>query len=80
MSAGIGPNPALYGCTFPVSPMASSVRPWNAPENATTPERPVWARAILTAFSTASAPVVTSSVLQGPATGAMAFSFSASRT
>ena len=36
-----------------------NVRPWKPPENATTAERPVAARAIFTAFSTASAPVVT---------------------
>ena len=33
------------------------VRPWNPPEKAMTAARPVAARAILTAFSTASAPV-----------------------
>ena len=45
-----------------------------------TPGRPVAARAIFTAFSTASAPVVTSSVFLGASPGASAFSFSASST
>ncbi|MNL27711.1 hypothetical protein D3C87_1493180 [compost metagenome] len=70
MSDGNGPKPTLYGATLPVSAMPSSVRPWKAPEKAITPGRPVWARAILTAFSTASAPVVNSAVLFGPGTGA----------
>ena len=38
------------------------VRPWNARSKTITPGRPVAARAILTAFSTASAPELTSSV------------------
>ena len=60
--------------------MPMSVRPWKPPLNEMMPGRPVKARATLTAFSTASAPVETSMVLAGPATGAIAFSRSASRT
>ena len=45
-----------------------------------TAARPVAARAILTAFSTASAPVDISMVLFGPLPGASAFSFSQSAT
>ena len=43
--------------------MVSSVRPWKARSNATTAGRPVAARATLTAFSTASAPELTSTLL-----------------
>ena len=50
------------------------LRPWNAPVKAMTAERPVAARAILTAFSTASAPVVKRMVLAAPLNGASAFS------
>ena len=60
--------------------MARSVRPWKAPPNAITPVRPVCTRAIFTAFSTASAPVVTKSVFFGVLPGASAFNFSASAT
>ena len=42
------------------------VRPWKAPVKAMIPERPVAARAILTAFSVASAPVVNSAVFFSP--------------
>ena len=56
------------------------VRPWKPPEKAMTAARPVAARAILTAFSTASAPVDISTVLFGPLPGASAFSFSQSAT
>ena len=59
--------------------MPSRVRPWKAPEKATTPERPVWWRAIFTAFSIASAPVVRKTVLRGPRVGTVAFSRSARR-
>ena len=48
--------PCLYGMTFAVSDIVSSVRPWNAWSNVTIALRPVWYRAIFTAFSTASAP------------------------
>ncbi len=41
--------------------IVSSVRPWNARSKTTTALRPVAARATLTAFSTASAPELTSS-------------------
>lgn len=44
------------------------------------PGLPVWARAIFTAFSTASAPVVTSSVFLAQSPGALAFRRSASST
>ena len=64
-SDGNGPKPVLYGATLPVSAMPISVRPWNAPVNAITPGRPVAARAILIAFSTASAPVVKNAVFFG---------------
>jgi hypothetical protein len=56
------------------------VRPWKPPEKAMMAGRPVAARAILTAFSTASAPVDTRTVLFGPLPGASAFSFSQSAT
>jgi len=39
--------------------IAAIVRPWKPPVKAMTPARPVAARAILMAFSVASAPVVT---------------------
>ena len=70
--------PCLYGITFAVSDIPRSVRPWNAWSNATTAERPVALRAILTAFSTASAPALANIVLAGPSIGASAFSRSAS--
>jgi hypothetical protein len=35
-SGNMGPKPTLYGCTFPVSAMHASVRPWNPPVNAIT--------------------------------------------
>ncbi|MNR33945.1 hypothetical protein D3C85_1516730 [compost metagenome] len=57
-SDGNGPKPILYGATLPVSAMPISVRPWKPPPKAMMPGRPVAARAIFTAFSTASAPVV----------------------
>lgn len=53
------PEADLVGTTFPVSAIPMKVRPWNAPEKAMTACRPVAALAILIAFSTASAPVVT---------------------
>ena len=46
-----------------------NVRPWKPPPNAITPERPVWARAILIVFSTASAPVVTKIAFLGVGPG-----------
>ena len=48
-----------------VSASAIMVRPWNASSKAMMPGRPVWARAIFTAFSTASAPVFTNNVFLG---------------
>ncbi len=58
-SGANGPNDFLYD-TLAVSVRPSSVRPWNAWSNAITAGRPVAARAIFTAFSTASAPEFTS--------------------
>ena len=57
-----------------------NVRPWKPPPKAITPERPVWARAILMAFSTASAPVVTKMDFFGVGPGASRFNRSASST
>jgi hypothetical protein len=45
-----------------------SVRPWNAPSKLMMAERPVAARANLTAFSTASAPELNSATLRSPPT------------
>jgi hypothetical protein len=64
--------------TLPVIAEDSRVRPWKPPAKAMMPGRPVAARAIFTAFSVASAPVVKKMVLASPSTGAIAFSFSAS--
>src|SRR5438445_344229 len=64
--------------TFAVSDMPINVLPWNAWSNATTAERPVAFRAILTAFSTASAPELANIVLTGPSIGISVFSRSAS--
>jgi hypothetical protein len=50
----------LYGTTLLVIVIVSSVRPWNACSKTRTAGLPVAARAILTAFSIASAPVETS--------------------
>jgi len=50
----------LYGTSFAVSAIVRFVRPWYAWSNATTALRPVNTRAILTAFSTASAPELNS--------------------
>ena len=46
----------MYGTTFDVIVIAGSVRPWKALSKTITAGRPVATRAILTAFSTASAP------------------------
>ncbi|XQU70576.1 hypothetical protein OJJOAM_003365 [Cupriavidus sp. H18C1] len=54
------------------------VRPWKPPENAITAGRPVAARAILMAFSTASAPVVKNAVFLAHWPGARWLIFSAS--
>lgn len=56
------------------------MRPWKACSKATMAGRPVAARAIFTAFSTASAPLFTSIVFFGPGPGTSAFSRSASAT
>jgi hypothetical protein len=63
-----------------VSDMAISVRPWKARSNAMTAGRPVACRAILTAFSTASAPELKNAALFGPAIGLRAVIRSASST
>src|SRR5207244_858153 len=60
-SGANGPKPRLYGTTFEVSAIVRFVRPWKAWSKAITAVRPVATRAILTAFSTASAPELTSS-------------------
>jgi hypothetical protein len=57
-----------------------NVRPWKPPPKAMTPERPVAARAILIAFSQASAPVVTKIDFFGVGPGARRFRRSASST
>jgi len=80
MLPGNGPKPVLYGTTLPVSDMPMNVRPWNAPVSAITPGRPVCARAILMAFSTASAPVVKNAVFLACAPGVIAFRRSAKST
>ncbi len=70
----------MYGWIFEVSDIAISVRPWNAFENAITAGRPVAARAILTAFSIASAPELKNAALTGPEIGTSAPRRSASST
>ena len=57
-----------------------SVRPWNAPSKAMTAWRPVAWRAILTAFSTASAPELKNAAFLGPEIGVRSTSRSASST
>ena len=54
-----GPEPALYGRTLLVIAIVRSVRPWKPLSKTTTAGRPVAERAILTAFSIASAPELT---------------------
>jgi len=65
---------------LPVSAIDMKLRPWKPPLKAITAWRFVAARAILTAFSTASAPVEKKIVLAGPSIGASAFRRSASAT
>ncbi len=60
--------------------MVSSVRPWKAWSKTTTASRPVAARAIFTAFSSASAPLLTSIVFFAKRPGVMRFSLSARAT
>ena len=60
-SGANGPKPSLYGTTLAVSAMVRLVRPWKEWSKAITAVRPVATRAILTAFSTASAPELSSS-------------------
>src|SRR5207248_10497918 len=68
-SGANGPKPRLYGTTFEVSAIVRFVRPWNAWSKAITAGRPVATRAIFTAFSTASAPELTSSDLASAVPG-----------
>ena len=56
------------------------MRPWNAPSNAMIAGRRVYARANLTAFSTASVPALKNAAFAGPLNGATASSRSASVT
>ena len=56
------------------------VRPWNARSKQITAGRPVASLAILTAFSTASAPELKNAALVGPEMGTRASSRSASST
>ena len=56
------------------------VRPWYAWSNATTACRPVWWRAILTAFSTASAPELKSALRLRWSPGVSQLSASATAT
>ena len=58
-------EPALYGCVFEVSVMDSSVRPWKPPSNAISAGRPVYARANLIEFSTASVPALKNAAFAG---------------
>ena len=58
-SGANGPKPALYGFTLLVIVIVRSVRPWKALSKTMTAGLPVAARAILTAFSFASAPELT---------------------
>ena len=55
------------------------MRPWKPPRKLITPGRPVAARAILTAFSIASAPVEKKTAFLAPPIGATSHSRSASR-
>ena len=59
--------------------MVRLVRPWKPFWKQTTPGRPVAARAILTAFSTASAPELTNMVRLGVSPGAFSLMRAASR-
>ncbi len=77
---GNGPKPILYGATLPVSAIPMNVRPWKAPERLMIPGRPVAERAIFTAFSTASAPVVKNAVFFACVPGVSALIRSASAT
>ena len=56
----------------------SSVRPWKPPSKPITAGRPVYERANLIAFSTASVPALKNAAFAGPAIGASAHSRSAS--
>ena len=69
----------MYGCVFDVRVSDSSVRPWKPPSKAITAGRPVYTRANLTAFSTASVPALKKAAFAGPAIGIDSVSRSASR-
>ncbi len=56
------------------------VRPWYAWSKTATASRPVWARAILTAFSTASAPELNSAAFFAWSPGVSSASFSQTST
>jgi hypothetical protein len=62
-----------------VSDRARRVRPWKASSKQMIPLRRVWLRAIFTAFSTPSAPVLTKRVFFAWVPGVMLFRTSASR-
>ena len=79
-SGANGPKPALYGWVFEVSVSDISVRPWKPPSNAITAGRFVYARANLTAFSTASVPALKNAAFTGPEIGARSTRSSASST
>ena len=72
------PSRSCTGGTSRSSSCESSVRPWKAPSNATTPGRPVCSRASFTAFSTASVPALKNAARVSPEIGASAHSRSAS--
>ena len=70
----------MYGCVFEVSESESSVRPWKPPSKAITAGRFVYARANLTAFSTASVPALKNAAFVGPEIGVRSSRRSASST
>ena len=70
----------MYGCVRDVIVNESSVRPWNAPSKAMTASRPVYSRASLTAFSTASVPALKKAARLSPEIGTSSPSRSASST
>src|SRR3989304_8316394 len=75
-----GPKLRLYGSIWLVSDRLMYVRPWNAPSKAMTAGRPVTARAIFTAFSTASVPEFSRIAFFARGPGASRHSVSHSRT
>jgi hypothetical protein len=75
-----GPKRCLYGIDFAVNAIVRLVRPWYAWSNAMTAGRPVACRAILTAFSTASAPELNSAERFSQLPGVSALSCSLTAT